>query len=127
MVQTYLETGRPGELDGDSSADFAPRSETDALPVANAARAGDPRGKRAFSVLADKLGFALAQVACIVDPDVILIGGGLSAAADLYLDDLRAAYRSYAFGACASTEIRTATLLGDAGVIGAARLAMLVD
>ena len=75
--------------------------------------------------MADKLGFALAQVACVVDPDVVLLGGGIAAGADLYLDALRAAYRSYCFEACAATEIRCATLLGDAGVYGAARYAML--
>ena len=74
--------------------------------------------------MAYKLGFVLAQAACIVDPDVILLGGGLTAAADLYLDDLRASYRSCSLAACAETEIRCATLLGDAGVIGAARYAM---
>ncbi len=124
IVQTFLEAGESGKLDETLFSDFVPQNETDALAVFQAAHKGDPRAKQAFEVMADKLGFALAQVACIVDPDVILLGGGLTAAAELYLESLRAAYRSYAFGACAGTEIRCATLLGDAGVIGAARFAM---
>ena len=124
IVQTFREAGQSDKLDETLFVDCDPQSDTDALSVSQAAHKGDPRGKQAFSVMADKLGFALAQVACVVDPDVILLGGGLTAAADLYLDDLRSSYRSYALGACAETEIRCAALLGDAGVIGAARFAM---
>lgn len=124
IVQTFAEAGESGKLDETLFTAFEPSDDTDAFAVFQAAHEGDPRAKQAFAVMADKLGFALAQVACVVDPDVILLGGGLTAAADLYMDDLRAAYRSYALAACANTEIRCATLLGDAGVIGAARYAM---
>ena len=124
IVQTFKEAAGDDKLDETLFSEYEPADDTDALAVFQAAHKRDPRAKQAFSVMADKLGFALAQMACIVDPDVILLGGGLTAAADLYLDDLRAAYRSYALAACAGTEIRCATLLGDAGVIGAARYAM---
>ena len=125
IVQNFIEAGESGEFDSAQFTDHTPVNDTDALAVFDAARAGDPRGKRALAEMADKLGFALAQVACVVDPDVVLLGGGIAAGADLYLDALRAAYRSYCFEACAATEIRCATLLGDAGVYGAARYAML--
>lgn len=125
IVQNFLDAGEAGGLDDTKYADFVPVSDTDALTVFNAARAGDPRGLKALEVMADKLGFALAQVACVVDPDVVLLGGGISAGADLYLDALRKAFRSYCFEACAATEIRCAALLGEAGIYGAARYAML--
>ena len=125
IVQSFLEAGEAGDLDKSRFTDHVPVNDTDALSVFDAARAGDPRGERALAVMADKLGFALAQVACVVDPDIVLLGGGIAAGADLYLDALRDAYRSYCFEACAATEIRCATLLGDAGVYGAARYAML--
>jgi len=124
IVQSFREAGESGKLDETLFTDCAPANDTDALAVFQAAHKGDPRAKQAFADMSDKLGYVLAQVACVVDPDIILLGGGLTAAADLYLDDLRAAYRSYALAACAETEIRCATLLGDAGVIGAARYAM---
>lgn len=124
IVQTFFEAGESGEFDPSTYSAHAPAGELDALAVAEAAREGDPRALAAFSVMADKLGFALAQVACIVDPSVILLGGGLAAGADLFLDDLRAAFRNYCLDACASTDIRIATLLGDAGIVGAARFAM---
>ncbi len=127
IVQTFLESGQAGHLDESKFSEHVPANDTDALAVFDAAREGDPRAGRALADMADKLGFALAQVACVVDPDVILLGGGIAAGADLYLDAVRAAFRSYCFKACASTEIRCATLLGDAGVYGAARYAMLAS
>lgn len=124
VVQTFWEAGKSDEFHSSTFSDFEPESDTDALSVFKAAQEDDPRALRAISVMADKLGFALAQVACVVDPAVILLAGGLAAGSDLYLDDLRAAFKKYCFAACAATEIKCATLLGDAGVIGAARFAM---
>ncbi len=124
LVLSFWEEDAAGQLDESLFGPHVPEHDTDSLAVYEAARAGDPRGLRAFAILADKLGFALSQVACMVDPDVFLIAGGLTAAADLYLDDLRAAYRAYAFAACAGTDIRCAVLLDNAGTIGAARFAM---
>ena len=76
--------------------------------------------------MADKLGFALAQVSCVADPDIIMLGGGMAAGIEYFLDDLRAAYCKYCLPACASTEIRAAKLSNDAGVYGAARYAMVL-
>ena len=125
IVQSFLEAGESGAYDSATFTSYVPVNGTDALAVFKAAREGDPRGLEALAIMADKLGFALAQVACVIDPDVILLGGGIAASADLYLDAVRSAYRSYCLAACANTEIRCATLLGDAGVYGAARYAML--
>ncbi len=125
IVQNFLEASESGQFDPSKYSGYTPANDTDALAVFYAAREGDPRATWALSEMADKLGFALAQVACVVDPDVILLGGGIAAGADLYLESLQKAYRSYCFKACANTEIRCATLLGDAGVYGAARYAML--
>lgn len=125
IVQSFIEAGEAGGLDKSRFSSQMPLNETDAVAVFNAAREGDPRGEAALADMADKLGFALAQVACVVDPDVILLGGGIASSAELYIDALRASYRSYCLAACATTEIRCATLLGDAGVYGAARYAMI--
>lgn len=124
IVQTFRESDESGEFDEGTLGDREPSNDTDALAVFDAAREGDPRALKAISVMADKLGFALAQVSCVVDPAAILLGGGLSAGSDLYIEDLRKAFAAYCFPACAGTEIRCATLLGDAGIIGAARYAM---
>ena len=124
IVVTFNEAASSGAFDESLFSEHVPQDETDALSVYTAASEGDPRALHAFSVMADKLGFALAQVACVIDPGVILLGGGITAAADIYLDTLRSSYRSYSLAAVADTEIRCSTLLGDAGVYGAARYAM---
>ena len=124
IVRTFREAGASGKYSEDQFSSLEPLGDLDALTVAKAAQEGDPRAIEAYSVMADKLGFALAQVACVTDPAVILLGGGLASGAEIYLDALQAAYQKYALPACSSTEIRCATLLGDAGIIGAARFAM---
>ena len=125
IVQTFREATESDELDHEKFSAFEPQSDTDALSVFKALALGDPRAEEALYVMCDKLGFALAQVACAVDPEVILIGGGIASGAAHYLDALRHAYKGYCLPACAGTEIRTASLEGDAGIFGAARFAMM--
>lgn len=125
LVQTFQEVTEEGRFDGALYSTHEPAHETDALAVFEAARDNDPRALFAIADMAEKLGYALAQVACVVDPEVILLGGGLSQASAFFLDGVRAAFKEYAFAGCADTEIVCASLLGDAGIIGAARYAML--
>lgn len=124
IVQTFLEAAFDGDLDQEAFTSFEPATDTDALSVFKAFEAGDPRAKRALSVMCDKLGFALAQVSCVIDPDVILLGGGMAAGSQHFIDELRECYRKYCLDSCKGTEIRTASLESDAGIIGAARYAM---
>lgn len=125
IVQTFREAGVAGYLDASTFSDFEPASDTDALSVFKAFEAGDPRAKRALADMVDKLGFALAQVACVVDPDVILLGGGIAGGVEHFIEDLRASFASYCLESCVATEIRTASLESDAGIFGAARYAMV--
>ena len=125
IVQSFQEAGSSGKYDAADFSEYEPINETDGLTVFKAYQLGDPRAIEAIRIMADKLGFALAQVACVADPDVILLGGGIAGGAEYFIDDLRRAYASYCLDACASTDIRTASLGGDAGFIGSARFAML--
>ena len=72
----------------------------------------------------DILGRGLATACCVLDPEVIVLGGGVSRAGELLRTKIETAFRKYAFHACEDTEIRLATLGNDAGIYGAARLAM---
>ncbi|CAM3561628.1 ROK family glucokinase [Kibdelosporangium persicum] len=93
--------------------------------VAGAARDGDPVALRAMAELARWLGEGLALVADIYDPEVIVIAGGVSESAPLFLDDAREIYRDAVTGAGYRplARIRTAQLGDDAGLVGAATLA----
>ncbi len=71
------------------------------------------------------LGKALAGVACVVNPERILIGGGVSKAGDLLIQTVQKYFEEYVFHACRHVEFATASLGNDAGIYGAARLAAL--
>lgn len=94
--------------------------------VAAAARDGDPLAVRAMAELARWLGDGLALVADVYDPELVVVGGGVSESAPLFLDDAREHYAAVVTGAGHRplARIRTAQLGGDeAGMVGAASLA----
>ena len=71
---------------------------------------------------ADWLGQALSLVADVLDPDVIVVGGEVSASAPLYLPRARARYAEEVTGGPHRrlAEVRPAVLGGRAGMVGAA-------
>jgi len=94
--------------------------------VANAARDGDPIALRAMAELSKWLGEGLALVADVFDPEVIVIAGGVSVSAPLFLDEAREHYAGAITGAGHRplARIRTAQLGDDAAIVGAASLAV---
>jgi glucokinase len=94
--------------------------------VAGAARDGDPVALRAMGELAKWLGEGLALVADVFDPEVIVIAGGVSESAPLFLDEAREHYTGMITGAGHRplARIRTAQLGVDAAIVGAAAVAM---
>jgi glucokinase len=71
------------------------------------------------------LGVALASLANIFDPDVIVIGGGVSAVGDLMLEPARKELRSRALPPMNKTPVQLAELGPQAGMIGAAAMALI--
>lgn len=93
-----------------------------AKDVFDAARAGDLLAAREADEMADMLAAALANIASTTDPEIFLIGGGVSRAGEVLFAPLRKYYKQYAYKACLETPIRPAALGNDAGIYGAARL-----
>jgi glucokinase len=93
--------------------------------VAAAARDGDPVACAAMEELACWLGVGLALIADVFDPELVVIGGGVSASAPLFLDEAREHYAATVTGAGRRplARIRTAQLGDAAAVVGAAHLA----
>ena len=93
--------------------------------VATAAREGDPVACAAMEDLARWLGVGLALVADVFDPELVVIGGGVSESAPLFLDEAREHYAELLTGAGRRplARIRTAQLGEAAAVVGAAQLA----
>lgn len=93
--------------------------------ITEAARAGDAFAAARLAHLGRWLGEGIASLAAVLDPAVAVIGGGVSAAGDLLVEPVRAAFRAQLIGVGhrPELEIRLARLGNRAGVIGAADLA----
>jgi len=89
--------------------------------IVEAYRAGDPPAREVVEHFLDRFGRAVANVIDILDPDVIVLGGGLSNVDELYSEG-RAAVARYVFNDELRTPIRRNQLGDSAGVIGAALL-----
>ena len=70
------------------------------------------------------LGRALANISCICDPEVFVIGGGVSKAGDILIDKVKQYYRENAFHATVDTKFKVAKLGNDAGIFGGAKLSL---
>lgn len=95
-----------------------------AKDVWDAVKAGD----EAADAIAEKfglyLGRALAAFACVTDPEIYVIGGGVSKAGNVILDYVQKYYRQYAFPGCKDAAFALATLGNDAGIYGAAKVVL---
>ena len=98
----------------------------DGHDAVKAARDGDPEATAALHLLGERLGVGIANAINTFDPDVVAVGGGVSAAGELLLGPAREVARRFALpGVGERTEIRLARHGGRAGVRGAALLAGL--
>lgn len=88
------------------------------------AKDGDPTAAAVFQKYIHYLCLALSSVICLLDPEVIVLGGGISKAGDFLLDALHEKMPKYlAFPEVPYAEIKIASLGASAGFIGAAMLA----
>ena len=93
--------------------------------VFDAASAGDETAVQILEQVYGYMGEFLASICCVTDPEVVVLGGGVSKAGQPLLDGAHKAFETYAFHACRDVEFRLATLGNDAGAYGAFRLALL--
>ena len=98
--------------------------QIDAVNAFTAARAGDKPALEMTEFYFDTFGVGLAAVAAVIDPDMFIIGGGVSHEGQFLLDGIRKAYRKYAFHASMQTDFRLAALGNDAGMTGLAAALM---
>ena len=93
-----------------------------AKDVVDAAKAGDALADSVLEESMNWLAQGLSFVTLVVDPEVFVVGGGVSKAGDFLLDKLRRHYNHYTVMTATKPEIRVATLGNDAGIYGAARM-----
>ena len=95
-----------------------------AKEVFECAKNGDELSLEIVEFVGDTLGRALASISCVVDPDIFLIGGGVSKAGDILLDTIQTHFRKYAFHASENVKFALATLGNDAGMYGAVKMVL---
>ena len=99
-------------------------SKITAHDVAAAARRGDLLALDIFNSSGRLLGFAVANLVSLFDPEIIILGGGMAAVADLYLAPLRKAMFERAQPVAAKkVTIAVSKLVDTVNVLGCARLA----
>ncbi len=94
---------------------------TDAAGLPARAAAGDARAAAALERLAERLARALAHVVNLLDPDCIVLGGGLSNMDHLY-ERVPALWGRWVFSDAVTTPLLRARHGDSSGVLGAARL-----
>jgi glucokinase len=110
-VEAYARADQIAEACGTETAEEAVR----------AARAGDPRAVQGLADVGRYLGIGIASMVTVITPDRIVIGGGISAAADLLFPPIRAEIaRRVTMSSAEAVELVTAELGTWAGSMGAA-------
>ena len=98
-------------------------NRVNAKVVFDAAKNGDEIALKVFHRYVKYLGQLVASLVNCIDPEVIVLGGGVSKAGDFLLDAVRAETRRYVlYKTLPSARIELAKLGPDAGIIGAAML-----
>lgn len=92
--------------------------------IFEAAAAGDVLAADILEQYFDCLGEFLANICCVIDPDVVVLGGGVSKAGLPLLDGAKRYFDKYVFHAAKDVRFALASLGNDAGTYGAFKLAL---
>lgn len=110
-------------LAADDTASVLRDKETiDAKAVFDALKEGDRLSEEIVEEFGRYLGYAMANLAAVTDPSVIVIGGGVSKAGSILLGYIEKYFAEKVFFANKETKFVLAKLGNDAGICGAARL-----
>ena len=111
LVAEYIERGGDPEIGG--------------AKITELAKGGDPRALAALERVGEWLGRGLASLVAVLDPELVVIGGGVSEAQGLLLEPARTELAASVTGAGRRPlpPVVAASLGNEAGVVGAAMLA----
>lgn len=90
-----------------------------AKDVVDLAKDNDEVAVMVMEQLGEYLGKALASIACVVNPEAIVIGGGVSKAGQYLIDVIEKYFKENVFGPCSDVKFVIASLGNDAGIYGA--------
>lgn len=96
--------------------------ELSAKAVFDCAKESDKLALETVETACYYLGVAMSHIAQVIDPEVFVIGGGVSKAGEIITDTIKKYYNEHVMNALKNKEFRLATLGNDAGIYGAAKL-----
>ena len=99
--------------------------ELTAKDVFDEAKSGDAVALGLVDEVCGILGSTLSNIACVVDPEVVVIGGGVSKAGSILIESIQKHFVETSFHACRNTKFVSAGLGNDAGMYGCVQ--MLLD
>lgn len=99
--------------------------ELTAKDIFDEAKAGDAIAGELVDEVGSILGSALSNMACVVNPEIIVIGGGVSKAGSILIDTIQKHFVETSFHACRNTKFALASLGNDAGIYGC--MQMILD
>lgn len=118
MAENYIRGGKSTKF-----REMANGAQITPYIVCEAAKAGDPVAKRIFAIMGEYIGIGLASVVNLLNPEKIIVGGGVADAGDLLLNPMKQTLKDRAMKIAGdAVEIVPAQLGNTAGVIGASLL-----
>lgn len=93
-----------------------------AKDIFDLAKEGDELALTLVDDFSANLGKALANISCVIDPEIFVIGGGISKNGDILIKNIAKYFRKNAFHVSKDTKFELARLGNDAGIYGAAKL-----
>jgi len=109
-------------------SELARRDRLEAKDVFDAAADGDKAAARIVSETAEYLAVGITSVLHALNPEMVVLTGGMMGAGEAFLDEIRRHVRALAFpSAWEACEVRASTLGGDAGILGSALAAEALD
>ena len=118
MAKDYIAGGKSTKF-----KEIAAGNEITPFMVYEAAKQGDAVAKQIFNIVGEYLGVALVSVVNLLNPEKIIVGGGVGQAGDLILNPVREAIKKRCIPTSAeAVEVVPAQLGESAGVVGASLL-----
>ena len=92
--------------------------------IFDAGKAGDPLALEVLDQYYDYMGQFLGSLCSVVDPEAVVLGGGVTKAGDVLLKGIEPYFRKYVFHGAGDVSFALASLGNDAGAYGAFKLAL---
>ncbi|MGN0292987.1 MAG: ROK family glucokinase [Lachnospiraceae bacterium] len=108
--------------ESNQSSELRKKESITAKDIFDAAKAGDKISVETVKSAANMIARTMAFISAIIDPELYLIGGGVSKAGDFLINEIRDQFRKNAFFASENARIEPAVLGNDAGIYGAVKM-----